>query len=512
MSGAALTEVDTTESRPGGAARWRSIVLGSVPVVLAVVVWSPILDNYLWNDDFFTFFRLRDQGTFDYLARPQGGHPYATMALVFWAADLLFGPQPGPLFCLALITHLVNVALLFAVIRRLAGSERLACLGATLWGTSPVLEASLGWFSVYGQVLLATMLFAVVLHLARLAAGARLRPWAPAAWVLLLLLGATSFGIGIGAALVMPLVAWLILPPGGSRRIAVATLIAAAVLIAVLFVASQRYYGAMAVRIPSFLINLLRAMPAILGMTFHLFGYGTVRAVTGTMAWQFPYRSSAAIIIGAGAVAVVLAAFVRGTPTARRHMTAALLLAAASYGIIATGRAPYFGGGSAGGRVDRYHYVGLALLVLTLCIALGALAARLRPRARLRDGLLALAVAVLVVAWARAPYRINHRAFAKEQLDQTLAAIDRSIDAVPPGQAVYISNSEFGAMGGAFIHAKRIFPGWAGAFVIFYPENIVRGRRVYFVEPDPRVRAAMRGRRTADLLVERIPGPPAAQP
>jgi hypothetical protein len=46
------------------------------------------------------------------------------------------------------------------------------------------------------------------------------------------------------------------------------------------------------------------------------------------------------------------------------------------------------------------------------------------------------------------------------------------------------------------------FPGWAAAFVIFFPDDTVEGRRVHFVVSTPEELAAARdGRRMADLLV-----------
>ena len=47
-----------------------------------------------------------------------------------------------------------------------------------------------------------------------------------------------------------------------------------------------------------------------------------------------------------------------------------------------------------------------------------------------------------------------------------------------------------------------VFPGWAGIFTIYYPDNIVDGKRVVFVEPDPLVREwAQKGRRSRTLLI-----------
>jgi hypothetical protein len=47
-----------------------------------------------------------------------------------------------------------------------------------------------------------------------------------------------------------------------------------------------------------------------------------------------------------------------------------------------------------------------------------------------------------------------------------------------------------------------MFPGWAAAFTVFFPSNVVEGRRVFFVEADADVRnAAKDGKRTSTLIV-----------
>jgi len=55
----------------------------------------------------------------------------------------------------------------------------------------------------------------------------------------------------------------------------------------------------------------------------------------------------------------------------------------------------------------------------------------------------------------------------------------------------------------------ELFPGWAGVFTLFFPSNVVDGRRVDFVVADPTVIEAHRsGKRTAGLLVPPASAPP----
>ncbi|MBX3026815.1 hypothetical protein KF840_18055 [bacterium] len=488
--------------RAGG---WRLALLWVVPMLLALLVWAPLVDNQFFGDDFVILFHLRDRSPFEFLLRPHGWHLYGTTGAVFLVADALFGPQPRPLFWLVLCTHVVNVGLLFAVIRRLAGSDRLACLGAVLWGTSPVLEAALGWLAVYGQVLVATATFCLLWHLARLADGARASAWAPVGWALLLLAAVTSFGVGIGIALAMPLAAWLILPPGPTRRAAVPTMAGVALATVATYVVISRYVALRGSGGYGFLASMDFWTPTM-GFVAHLFGYATGRALTGTLAPAAPYPGPAAALLAGAGAALLVAALARGPRALRRRTMAVLIVAAGGYGLIAAGRAIFLGGGAAAGRVNRYHYLGLALVVTALCIAGSAVTARWRVPQRLRDGALALAIGVLVVAWARSAPRIDHHDDVARQAQAALRSIDRVIDAVPPGDSVFVSNSPFAGLGPLYT-AKTVFPGWAGLFVIYHPDNTVRGRPVYFIEPSWQVRETMRGRRTAGLLVSQTPLP-----
>ena len=83
-----------------------------------------------------------------------------------------------------------------------------------------------------------------------------------------------------------------------------------------------------------------------------------------------------------------------------------------------------------------------------------------------------------------------------------LEAVNHAVDAGTT-QGVYIPNRPFQSLGPIFVQRQDIFPGWAGVFVIFFPENTVDGKPVYFVTPDPRtLSAAQEGRRTNGLIIQ----------
>jgi hypothetical protein len=83
----------------------------------------------------------------------------------------------------------------------------------------------------------------------------------------------------------------------------------------------------------------------------------------------------------------------------------------------------------------------------------------------------------------------------------TVRTIEELIDREPPGAEVRIRNARNPVA--VTLSPTTEFPGWAAIFVLYHGENVVRGRRVRFVEADAGVRAAVgeRSPRLAELLV-----------
>src|SRR5262245_54192269 len=91
-------------------------VAALVPVALSTMMTFHITTNYFWADDFYHLYRMRNDRLIEYLFRPQGGHVQATQFGIAYAINQLAGTRPEPYFWSAVITHVVNVALLFVVI------------------------------------------------------------------------------------------------------------------------------------------------------------------------------------------------------------------------------------------------------------------------------------------------------------------------------------------------------------------------------------------------------------
>ena len=77
----------------------------------------------------------------------------------------------------------------------------------------PLAVATIGWYAVYGQAMVATFLLLVLAGVGRLAeSGTPVARWQAWTWYALLLAGTMCFGTGIGVAMVFPAVLFLLLP------------------------------------------------------------------------------------------------------------------------------------------------------------------------------------------------------------------------------------------------------------------------------------------------------------
>jgi hypothetical protein len=111
-------------------------------------------------------------------------------------------------------------------------------------------------------------------------------------------------------------------------------------------------------------------------------------------------------------------------------------------------------------------------------------------------------------AWIATPAWIDHHDASREETKEVLAAIRERALSAKEGGEVRIPNQRFQDVGP--LVPKTLFPGWAAVFTIFFPENALDGKRVYFVEGNLEViEAAKRGKRVSKLL---LPAPGARRP
>jgi hypothetical protein len=491
-----------------------------LPVALVALVQYPVLWGSFYVDDYLNLYDAIHNGPLEFILRIHGGHSLIVRNALFYLTHQLFGLDPLPYLLTALAIHLANVALLQRVLRHFTASPLLAALGATLWGVSPVAFGVIGWYSAACHAMLTTLLLWVLGDLARasyeeseIGRGTAIR------WCLLLLAGASTFGIGIGAAMVFPLVVFLLLPAGSSRRRTTLVVGSLAAVVPVLYLA-QEHAMEVVVGAPNdpvlrlgfsmALSQSFRVLRSLVdfssyGLASLLLGPWVTTTETGVVVggpfgvhsatWVMELAHGLFVVFG-----VALAGFVwKGPKQQRRPIAAVVLLCVVSYGCIVVGRLFLYQASPAFGMQPRYHYLGPLLLGILVSFLVGWLGRSLGLPSRAR---IAAAMAFLVV-WAAVSCRSVHDISAVlyvqgiHEFAQANSYLKRSIERAPPGSAVFINNRQpfsHGAFKVLWQRDPARFPGLAAVFVILYPDDVVAGRKVYFVEKDPERLEAMRRR------------------
>ena len=475
------------------------------------MIFFPITGNYFYQDDFLHLYRIVNRGLLEHLLTPHGGHVLIARNAIFWLFFELFGAAPTWYFAIVLLTHLLNVYLLFAVIRTQTGSAPLACFGAALWGTCRMNEGALGWYSVYGQVLVGTALLWLLWRLSLVAAGAPLPRRAPASWVLLLIVAATCFGTGLAVALVSPLLAWLLLPPGRARSAIVRAFCVAALATTVVYVGVQWLYTVLyggQSQLPR-LAGLLRAPGIFAAFTANLTLAGFTGLCPGSLVEVRTYPNPTSLAVAAAILLALVVALARSPAAIRARLLAYVILALACYGAIAVARAPLVQHrlDAAAGEA-RYHYV--ALLPVTLLVVELLRRATRHLRAAEAPVLILAALATPLLSYNRPKPPLYDPVPARHETQSIMTRI-RTLAAAPEDSGpLCLPNGAFGGIARYVVANPRLeFPGWAALYAIFEPDDMVNGRRIYFVELNGDVlQTAKRGRRSASLIIS--PGRAAA--
>jgi hypothetical protein len=476
------------------------------------VQW-PILRAGFLYDDFLHLFEINNLGPTTFLLTPHGGHFYLVRNLVFLSLYELFGLWTRPYFAAVLLTHLVNVWLLFRLILGMTGDRLPALFGATLWGTALVQRGVLGWYTAHGHALATTALLWLLCELVRAGrSGAAIERRRVLLWYLVAVLGAACFGLGLAFAMAVPVVAWVLLP--AQQRVVARSLIPLLLLIPGIYLL---YLSAFHAVVPTagselLLATQLRAPLVILQMLQELVADGLSELFAGN--FGSPPENVRALIAGLYVIAIGSIAVV--DPPRRRPLLALHLLVVTAYGLIATGRSFLHAGMGASleflARQPRYHYGATALIAAATSVALAGLLARWR-----RSGTVLIAGALTLTCAAAAPrWQIpGDYNDARIELALLRRKIGERIQSEPIGTDVCIANQHFASIGWAGAGNPAVFPRWAAVFVILYPDNTVEGRRVWFVESNRAVVQAARalsGSRASRLLVEPGQAPCVAPP
>jgi hypothetical protein len=465
-------------------------VLPVVAALAAVAASWPILGIYFFGDDFEHLFDFANFGLLDSIVLPHSGHMYLVRNAIFYALFRLFGMWPTGFFAVALAVHVINVLLLFALVRRLTGNSRLACVGAVLFGVSPANPGTLGWVSVHGHALAATFTLAALLLLVPREADVAPPTVGAAAGAAGCVLAASQcFGTAIAVALTLPALA-VLLRPSILRAPAAAALLCAVPVLTV--IAMWVIYPQQSRVNPS--ATLGSGLP--LWMRFaadfrhvvptagHLLVVGAVSLVLGA---AYPLtRYPDAIAIGTAAVlaAGVSGALIWGSWKDRRALVALLAVALGGYFAVAAGRATIY---AALGSPDvllrvyadalRYHYLAQAALAAVVCLVLAETGRHVSWSSRTTT-LLFCAWGVWTVATGiLLRPAIDRKDGVRAAVTGVLGRIADEVRQHPVGATVCVPNAPAPLTVG--------FPGSVGIFMLYHPEDELEGRRVVFVSSDP---------------------------
>ena len=494
-------------------------------------------------DDYLHLYQAANTGFLEFVMTPHGFHLYQTRNAIFCLLYKLFGVRADCYLAVVLASHLLNVFLLFQVIRNLTSKPLLAAFGAAMWGMSPVNRGCLGWYSAHGAVLVVTWLLWILHDVSLVAQGGgtgepitRLRL---AKWYLLLLAAATSYGAGFGIAMFFGLILWFFLGAGAQRRKVAAAMLPLLVLLPLLGLGVRRLHemlsgspgeaggglyalGERVLPDPWFWLGALKMWVVMIAYGVSSLIFGPLMAFGVGGVGVGPLRGVGArgvLLVSVGSLAVFAGWLIwtlSGSARARRDQVAALgVMVGLAYGTIAVGR---WGMYSLLGysvhqvfTVPRYHYIGPALVAVMLCLLLS----EVRMGRLIRGWKIP---AMVLVVWMIATVGANRQAArrmvftdaSEQELEyaREISNIREQIAGSPERSDVYIENTRL-----RFIRVwggTAVFPHKAALFVMTFPENRVGGRRVFFVERDRGAVKELRSRtdtRISGLIVspEEVP-------
>ncbi len=463
--------------------RWHPLAL--VPLALTAWVYRSLIHVFFFADDFYHLAQIADGGGVRFVFTPFAGHNLVVRNLVFIGMWKLFGLHSEWWYATVLATHLLNVWLLFRVLGVLTGSASLACFGAAVWGICPLGVGTVGWYSVYGQVLVATVLLLVLDGVTRAT-----EPGAAWAWYALLLVGTTCFGTGVAVAVAFPIVLFLLLPAAWARPGVRAAYLALPVVTFALYLGCRQLGGwfepkPLQEALQQFAVlhgwsSALRMLPSLVkvGITGVTLGH----ASHGCPAWLV-WTAVAGFALGLGLIAW------RGNVGSRRAMVAMAVLTVVIYAVIAAGRAELYVMFSAdlaeAAKAPRYHYLGTIPIAVLLSLILGHLS-RERWIAAVPGPLALIAgLGVLVAGYELSGFRVDSHAATRAEFARMAAEIEQAVATVPPGAVVRIDNLQVTGAFGPWLEVA--FPGRAAIFLLISTSDELDGRRVRFVEPKANV-------------------------
>ena len=474
-----------------------------------VVVWAyaayaylPITQTFFHHDDFHHLYDIANGGPLEFLLKMNGFHLLLAPQAVFWITRARPGADPRRDGRAGRPRRPPNRAMLFVVAVGLTRQRWLAAGCVVAWGTMPLQEGALNAYSVFYQTLSTTVVLLAVVLITR--AGHAVS----ATWRCALLAGLSttaascSFGTGIAAAAVMPVVALLLIPRSQARCRMVIALVGALPVIAMLYFSVEAYNVSNfeAVRALQVAPRNVQGFLRVTALTAQLFGVGTLALVLDGLFRPSLYPGIVATLVLALTVAVVAVGVRAAAPPDRRAFLAMLLLCLAAYAMIAAGRAFIPLPLAEIALWPRYHYMATAGVVVAIGISLAALVRRFEVAAPQRRVVFTGWLIAVATAHQFAPPIDNYGNF-RASVEAALTSMRAAAVAAPPGTVVYLENRRFGT-GNLLPEMRILFPGWFAVHAVFAGGGDLEGRPVRFVEPDESILApARRGRLGSRLVV-----------
>ena len=474
-----------------------------VLVIAALIVHARVVGATFTGDDFRHLFESEALPFGRFLLRTNAGHFMAVHNVLFVLLHHAVHLYAVPYYALELVTHLVNVALFYKLLRRIGCSLELSTVVAFLWGIAPVHQGTMRWFSVYQAVLTTTTTLVAMLELARAIENRRpMRTKEIVVATLALWTGAATVGGGTVIALLFPIAAWLTLPKAAApaRTAAIFAPVALIGFVVPRLVAdtTPALVPAIAPLLGALLAYGAGALAAGPALTVTESGVGLL----GKMSLEVPIAVGA--VIGLALAAVVIVGFVRGNAEQRLFIVGMFVFAGAQYGAVAVARSwfAYTHPIAWLATRDRYHYSQGLLMMLGIAASVRYLPFPTFTRSRTLRWLMPAGAALVVLDAATAHFGdANGEGASRNFMASLSVAIRNAARRLPQGADLYLFNEDFNpvAIDVAMGMQRWQFPGIGGYWAIDYGPAPFEGHRVRFVERNQTAVADIRANVEPDM-------------
>ncbi|MCM8787409.1 MAG: hypothetical protein NC935_05070 [Candidatus Omnitrophica bacterium] len=138
-------------------------------ILTSFLIFSPVVPLYFFQDDFFllTISRINNIRDFLRFFIPANGviwyRPLSSQVF-FFIGQNLFGLNPFPYHLVMLLTHLLNIYLVFLFTKKLCKNEKIVLVASFIYGVSSVHFITLAWLATYSFILGPTFVLLTLLY------------------------------------------------------------------------------------------------------------------------------------------------------------------------------------------------------------------------------------------------------------------------------------------------------------------------------------------------------------